>query len=184
MELKETQANPKGKKNHYSDDRLQKLKPLHKTVARELAMGASLRDICEARGLKVSTWRQISTCALFQQEMERVYREIEDEEIDEFVRDPARIELKNARIRAARRVSQEIDNFDKENTGATANTRIAASKLVLEAGGDLRAEEATPTVVINLQESVLKTVMAESSEITRRTPKTFKLEGAEVETGQ
>lgn len=177
MELRETEANAGGKKNHYSDDRLKKLKSTHKTVAREMAMGASLVDICRARGLNILTWRQITTCDLFKQEMERVFKEIEDEEVDDFVRDPTRIKLRNARIVAAERVVNEVDNFNRDNEGASSSTRLAASKLILEAAGDLKAKETGPTVVINLQESVLKTVMAESEEITSRTPRTFKLAG-------
>lgn len=166
-----------GKKNLYSDDRLQKLKPLHKVVAREMAMGASLRDICDNRGLNISTWRQITTCALFLQEVERVGREIENEDIDDFVRDPVRLKLKNARFQAASRLVEEIDNFDKENTGASANTRLIAAKTVLEASGDLKAQETGPTVVINLQESVLKQVMGESKPLPPA-PKVFTLSEA------
>lgn len=146
--------------NSYSDDRLKKLKPLHKVVARELAMGIPLRDICEARGLNKATWSQITNCELFLQEVQRIQAQVEDEEIDDFVRDPVRLKLRTARMVAANRLVEEVDNFDKEETGATSQSRLTAAKTILEVNGDLKShEDKAPTLIIQLAESVLNTVM-------------------------
>lgn len=136
---------------------LMKLKPLHSAVARELALGLRLIDICQARGLNYSSWQQITSSELFKLEVKRLVEEIEDEVIDNHVNDPVLARLKVASYKAADRLASEVDNFEEE-TGAKAATRITASQAILKITG-YEKMEAKNVIVLNLSENKLNSIL-------------------------
>lgn len=134
---------------------LQRLKPLHAIVARELALGASLLDICNARGLNFSSWRQVVTSELMKQEIVRIQEQVEREVIDEHITDPVAIRIKNAALPAANRLVTEIDNIEDGKP----QTRISAATSILEMGG-YKQQEQKNVIVLNIGESKLNSLMS------------------------
>jgi hypothetical protein len=132
---------------------IQNLKPIHSVVARELALGIPLRDICKSRNLVYESWTQITTSSLFRSEIARIQREIENDVIDHHVNDPVRLRLQNAGIAAADRMISEIDNFDD----GKAATRISAAVSTLEILG-YKKQEQKNVIVLNLSAAKLDTI--------------------------
>ena len=142
---------------------LAKLKDIHRIVARYLAMGYDLEQICNAHGLNLTSWKQITTAPLFIEAKNRIHVELEDSHIDEHINDPVQMQLKMARRKATDRIIEEVDNFDKENEGATSSTRLKAAEDILHMTGDFKEEgQRGAAVVINLAESVLNNVLSVS----------------------
>ena len=130
---------------------LAKLSNVHSAVARELAVGIPLDKICETRGLLLSSWRNITGAPLFRAKVKELQVEIEDQMIDDHCSDPTLLTLRNESLASAKLLIEERDNYDKEDSGATSNTRIKAAGMILELNGYGRKEEAPgTTVVINL----------------------------------
>jgi hypothetical protein len=136
---------------------LLKLKPLHSAVAREMAVGLKLGEICKARGLNYTSWQQITSSELFKNEIQRLEKEIEDQFIDDHCSDPVLLRLKTASLSAAERLALEVDNTDSE-LGGKAATRIAASQAVLKITG-YEKQEAKNVIVLNLSESKLNSIL-------------------------
>lgn len=142
---------------------LQNLREVHRAVARELAVGLTLEEICKAKALNITSWRQITTSPLFREEIKRIRNQIEDAIVDDHVDDPARLRLINSRNRAAEVLREELDNHEREAEGATAATRIKAANSILEATGDKdQGQDKGNVVILNLAESVLNKAMDSS----------------------
>ena len=135
---------------------LQKLKPVHQAVARDLAMGIRLTDICSNRGLNYSSWGAIVSSELFKFEVKRLQQEIEDQIIDNHVNDPVRARLAAASHSAAERLIEEVNNFDPDS-GAKSATRISAATTLLEING-YKKQEQKNVIVLNLSESKLNSI--------------------------
>ena len=139
------------------------LSPIHKIVAREMALGFSIEEICVARQLDIDTWKRISKGDLFAAEVKRIMGRVEEQLVEEAGEHPVLQTLKAASIRAANSLIAETSNFEKEEEGATATTRIAASKAVLEfAGFTKKEEQKLPTVVINISSDKAASLSASS----------------------
>lgn len=127
------------------------LNPIHKIVAREVALGFDLAEICRVRKLDYDAWKRVANGSLFKNEVERLSKEIEERMIQDAAEDPVTQTLKAGARSAAQALLNEIDNHDKEADGATASTRIAASKAILEfAGFNKKEDQRAPSVVINI----------------------------------
>lgn len=132
------------------------LKPVHKAVARDIALGLRLTDICKSRGLNFGTWNNVACGELFKSEVARMQQEIEDAVIDDVITDPVAKRLKTASTRAAEVLVEELDNHEKED-GASSSTRQNAATAILDRTGYTK-KEVTPqsVVVLNLSPDLLK----------------------------
>ncbi len=135
------------------------LKPIYKIVAREMALGIELKDICEARGLKYDALLRVARGELFKREVEKLQAKIEEEIVQQAVEDPVLAKLKGLSYRAAGVLGDEMDNFDEE-TGASATSRISASKAVLDKAGysGKGGESENKVIILSLSEAKLAAV--------------------------
>jgi len=120
-------------------DKLQ-IKPKHHLIANELALGLSLKDICEYRDLNHATWLQITRCEPFKALVEEKRIKIEEEMLADIGDTPVMRHLKANTLRAAKRIGEEIDNEDIA-TGGTAGTRLKAAIANLELAGVSRKDD-------------------------------------------
>ena len=128
-----------------------------------MALGFTLEEICVARQLEVDTWKRVVKGDLFASEVKRMLARVEDQLVEEAGDHPVLQKLKAASIRAADALIAETSNFEKDEEGATATTRIAASKAVLEfAGFTKKEEQKLPTVVINISSDKAASLSASS----------------------
>ena len=126
---------------------LQDLNTKHRAVARYLALGVKLEDICQMYSLNLSSWRQITTSPLFQHEVARVAGELEDRILDDAVKDPVLAQLKAGTLSAVKRLLVEADNCNPEE-GANAGTRIRAAESILDrCGYNYKQEPAQNNVI-------------------------------------
>ncbi len=129
---------------------LQKLNGVHSSVARDLAVGLKLIDICKYKNLNYDSWLVITQAALFRSEVERIKQEIENEFIDQHINDPVRARLQSKSVEAVEVLGEELGNHEKEE-GATANTRISAANSILDRVGYGRKDkDELPSIVINI----------------------------------
>jgi hypothetical protein len=130
---------------------MKSLNSKHKAIARYLAMGADLRDVCRTYSLNYESWINITRSPLFKEEVARLERELEERMLQEISEDPVMQQLKVSALKAARTLDSELENYEKE-LGANASTRISASKTVLESAGYKKQENGakSPSVIINL----------------------------------
>lgn len=134
-----------------------RLKPIHSIVARDLALGLSLVDICRNRGLNYNSWNQQTSSELFKQEVLRIQHEIEDAMIEDHVNDPTLATLRSATLSAAQRLKTEIDNLEDGKP----STRISAAQATLELTG-YKKQEAKNVIVLNLSEAKLRSIQEAS----------------------
>ena len=111
-----------------------KLKPIYSIVAREMALGIDLRDICEARKLDLANTQRVARGDIFKAEVTRLQAVIETEIVQSAVEDPVLAKLKGLSYRAVGVLGDEMENYDDE-AGASASTRISAGKAILEKAG-------------------------------------------------
>lgn len=131
---------------------LQKVKPIHSAVARELAMGISLGEICKYRNLNLDSWRVITQASLFKSEVERIRQQIENEAIDQHINDPVRARLQMKANDAVEVLGDELHNMDKE-TGGSAPSRISAANSILDRlGYGRRDKDEMPNITINISQ--------------------------------
>lgn len=140
------------------------LKNKHKTVARYLAMGLGLREICEMLMLNYGSWQQIVATPLFKHEINRVAQEIEERAIEAAVTDPVLLRIKSATLNAVNRLVNEVDNIDPES-GASATSRIRAAESILDRCGYSTMKDDKPigAVFIPVTQDKLDAIMAKSS---------------------
>ena len=136
-----------------------KLKPIYTVVARELALGISLEDICVVRSLNLETMRRVVRGDLFKEELRRFQDEVDREILEQVHTDPVLQKLKTLSYNAVGRLESEMDNFDPE-TGGTGASRISASKAILDRSGYTGKQEdkGDTKVIIMLSESKLDAV--------------------------
>ena len=97
----------------------------------------------------------------------RTHFDIETQMIDDHCNDPVVATLRAESLGAARRLVDERDNYDEE-TGASASTRLNASKTILEFNGYGKQEErGSNTVVINLSPEKLDSVKRRQADSSR-----------------
>jgi hypothetical protein len=120
-----------------------------RTVARYLALGMSLPDICTAYGLPYDHWKTATDTLIFRKEYERISLELEKRFLEDATEDPVVARLRLASSKAASRLSEEVDNFDPES-GASAATRIRAADSILDRIGYTKKQEqsAPPALIL------------------------------------
>ena len=118
-------------------------------MARYLALGIPLRDICSTLGLNHASWSRTISEPIFQEELRRVEAELEDRVLDDASSDPTLVQLKNLTRKAVETLSVELENTDVEQ-GASASTRIKAANSILDRAG-YSSLPTTPTVNISFQ---------------------------------
>lgn len=126
---------------------LQDLNTKHRAVARYLALGVRLEDICAMYSLNLSSWRQIVTSPLFKHEVERVSSELEDRILEDAAKDPVMAQLKAGTLTAVKTLLHEAENHNPEE-GASAGTRIRAAESILDRCGYNYKPEAPQSNVI------------------------------------
>jgi hypothetical protein len=137
-----------------------KLKPVYTIVAREVALGLDLRDICEARKLNLESMRRVTRGELFKAEVARLQGIIEEEMVTSAIEDPVLSKLKALSYNAVGRLADEMDNYDEE-TGASAATRLSASKAILDKAGysgKKDENEGNKVIILSLSQEKLKSV--------------------------
>ena len=137
-----------------------KLKPIYNIVAREVALGIDLRDICEARKLNLESIQRVSRGELFKAEVNRLQAVIEDEMVTQAVEDPVLAKLRALSYNAVGRMADEMDNYDSE-TGASAATRLSASKGILDKAGYAGKKDendGAKVIILSLSAAKLKSV--------------------------
>ena len=67
------------------------MKPIYTIVAREIALGLDLADICTARSLNYESMKRVARGDLFKEEVRRVQGEIEQQLVEDAVADPVQI---------------------------------------------------------------------------------------------
>lgn len=112
---------------------MQSLNTRHRMVARELALGRRLKEVCEEMDLKLSTWQQIASKPLFKAEVQRIAQEIEKEMIQAAGEDPVRRFAKSKALPAVNLLAEEMTNDDPSQ--ANSNSRQNAAKALLSLGG-------------------------------------------------
>jgi len=110
------------------------LKTKHRAVARYLALGIPLADVCENLGLSLESWRQIVSEPLFKQEVKRVEGELEEKMLENAVSDPVVAKMKMSALQAVSVLVSEMNNQEKE-MGASSATRIRAADSLLDRVG-------------------------------------------------
>ena len=152
---------------------LQKLHSTHRLVAALVAQGHKIADICAELGLNLETWRQVASCDLFKQEVDKLTSQQIDKMLEAKLQDPALAKLNSLRHKAVDRLGQEIDAYGEE-LGASSATRIKAATSVLDRIGlgptptTKTTQQQHPTIVINISHSKLSAVLekAEKAGIT------------------
>jgi len=126
---------------------MKKLQTLHKIVARDMALGFSIENICEGRKLNLSDWKRTVNSTLFAAEVERVRNLFEEQLLESYHDDPAFQKIKESRMIATQTLIDEMTNFDKE-TGGSGTTRLKAAVEVLEIAGVKKAQQQNTNVTI------------------------------------
>lgn len=136
-----------------------KLKPVYAIVAREVALGIDLRDICEARKLDYANVQRVSRGDIFKAEVKRLQGVIEQEMVASAVEDPVLAKLKGLSYRAVGILGDEMENYDSE-TGASSTTRISASKGILDKAGyaGKKEEDVSRVIILSLSQEKLDAV--------------------------
>lgn len=155
-----------GLKNFSGEFTMQELKNLntkHRAVARYLALGLSLKEVCEQFNLNLDTWRQVTSTPLFKHEQERIMEELEDRVLEDAVKDPVLAKLKTSALKAVERLISEIDNGDKES-GASATSRIKAAESILDRCGYNHREKETgvSAIFIPLSQDKLDSILGKA----------------------
>jgi len=145
---------------------MQELKTQHRAVARYLALGISLRDICAQFNLNHSTWSQVVITPLFKHEQLRIEAELEDKILDDEVKDPILARLKTATIKAVTRLVEEVDNCQE---GSSASTRIKAAESILDRCGYSHKEKETTlnTVFVPISQEKIDAIFAKTPLLTQ-----------------
>lgn len=135
------------------------LKPVYKIVAKEMALGLNLRDICEARKLNYESIQRVARGELFKQEVTKLQVRIEDEMVQSAIEDPILAKLKGLSYRAVGVLGNEMENYDSES-GAGATSRISASKAILEKAGytGKSGDTDNKVIILSLSETKLNAV--------------------------
>lgn len=115
----------------------EKLPPIGAGIARSLALGLSLEDISIQYDTPLEIVTKIARGNLVKKRVREISSEIDNQFIKDAGESPVLLYAKQRGLAAIKRVDSEMDNWDKEDGGATASTRLAASKLMLEVGGNL-----------------------------------------------
>ena len=124
---------------------LKTIKTKHTLVARLLAMGHDLQDICTAYTLNYRTWQEIVREPLFATEVKRLQEKIEDRIIEDVANDPILAELNMGTLESAKQLRAEV-TFDGE--GSSSATRIrAANSLLDKCGYGVKNKDEKPTQV-------------------------------------
>ena len=116
----------------------------HRAVARYMALGLGLKEICDMFQLNHGTWQQITNTPLFKHEQERITSELEDRILEDAVKDPVIARIKAASLKAVNRLVEEIDAVGEES-GATSSSRIKAAESILDRCGYNSKKEDHPT---------------------------------------
>lgn len=130
-------------------DTADKLSSIASTVARYLALGLDYEDIAVQTGLPIDSISKVARGNLVKKRVKEISKDIDERVIEDAAADPVTLFLKGKSMKAAATLVAESENYDKEEGGATASTRISASKEVLALAG-YKAQEASagPSAVI------------------------------------
>jgi len=136
------------------------LKPIYSIVAREIALGISLKDICLARGLNIESIQRVARGDLFKEEVKKYLAQIDQELVEHAATDPILLKLKSMSNKAVDQLADEVENYDIES-GASATSRISASKAILDCAGYSQKredEKAAQVIILSLSETKLNAV--------------------------
>lgn len=145
----------------------QKEKAQVRAVARLIAFGFSEEDALSTYHIKdadlVASWKQTMKGAMFKGVVREFQEEIEQRMLDEHFEDSAVAKLWATRGDAADTLCREVTNYDKENQGATASSRITAAKTILDKTGSQEEDKAKPVYIPTLTEETMKSIFERES---------------------
>ena len=144
---------------------MKSLNSKHRMVARYMAMGATLKDVCDAYKLSYSTWSNITCTPLFRAEIDRLQKDLDERMLEEIAEDPVFQQLKISALKAARTLDAEVDNFDKEG-GASPGTRVMAARTILDASGYGKAKDnvKTPSITVVIGDTLSRVMKSANIE--------------------
>lgn len=111
------------------------LTPIASMVARDLALGLDYDDISTHTGLSLENIAKIARGNLVKRRVRELGEEIDTQLVQEAAESPVRQYLAGKGLAAAQLLHSEMNNYNKEEEGATAATRLKAAEKVLELGG-------------------------------------------------
>lgn len=141
---------------------MKELSTKHRTVARYLALGISIQEICQMYGLSLSAWKQIVGTPLFKQEIARIQEKLEDRLVEDSVSDPVLLKLKVAAGKAADRLVSELDSVGEDSNSSS---RIKAATSILDrlGYGDKKEEKKTDSMIfVALSSSKLASILGKT----------------------
>ncbi|MCP3685959.1 MAG: hypothetical protein GY861_25210 [bacterium] len=141
---------------------IQNLKTVHHAVARYMAFGHLLPDICQMLGLNLTRWKEIVRSPLFQDRVSTLRAELDAAIMDDYVKDPVLAHLNTLKVKAVERLAIELDEVDSEDSSATSNTRLKAAFGILDRTGyrDKADTDSRDIIFISLSEDKLNAVQA------------------------
>ena len=119
-------------------------------VARYLALGIPLAEVCTAHGLNPTSWRVIVSSPMFQTLLTEVNQEIDERVAEEAVGDPTLATLRVNSLKAAQTLAGLVDKGDSDSV------KIKAADSILDRTGYGREHEKPAPSVIFLELSAEK----------------------------
>ena len=130
-----------------------------RAIARLVALGFSVEMACKRFYIEdpklIESWKRTAQGDLFKGIVRDFQEKIEADLIDDAVGDPEYHKLKVLRRKSWDRVEYEIDNFDREDEGATSSSRLTASKMAIAGSEPLKEDDDYKTIKLQLSESLL-----------------------------
>lgn len=147
------------------------LQPIFQILAREMALGFSLEDICLARDIPLDSAQKVARGSLFKAEVARISAAIEQEVIETAGADPVIQKLKGLALHAVDTLSSELTNYDSE-MGGSAATRLQASKAILDRSGynGQVADNGPSKIILMISEDKLATLRKASEVVLESVP--------------
>jgi uncharacterized protein YdbL (DUF1318 family) len=120
---------------------IEKLDPIAAMTARSLALGLDYEDIAVQTGLSVEDIAKVARGNLVKKRMREIQKEIDQQLVEDAAASPVVQYLKGKSMRMAETLVAEAENYNREEQGATASTRIKAATEVLGLAGFQKQEE-------------------------------------------
>jgi hypothetical protein len=146
---------------------LTNLKALHRRVAEELALGVSIAQICEDRGLNLSYWKQIVSSPLMKDEVDRISTEVSDKFTDKVAEDKVYQIFKQNEEKAAEVLTREVSNYNENAESRDRQVSINASESLLDRLGYGRkpTPQESTTIFVQVSKSKLDSLASEPEPI-------------------
>lgn len=139
----------------------------YRMVARYLALGVPLEEVCQAHGLEFLRWRTIVSSQMFRAVLEEINGEIDQRVAEEAVNDPT---LATLRLNARKAADTLVEVMEGAAEGVTASSRIKAADSILDRTGFAREKEAAPPQVVFLKISANQLALVMGGNLPKEQP--------------